>query len=293
VEIMGQIIGFIFAAFLLRLAYKFFKKEKYPTCTLLSGIGAFIMVCSFPWFQGWAKAYFGSVINSKLEALGQQVNTVQDTTTEMHKQLADHQAQIDNHQKELGRIQAKIGEAESNVVNQQSEITNQYQRISVLQSNLGTAQTTILDQQDTLNKQQQKLGDVEYLVQNLFENTTNEAFSALDTNHVWFLKEADGGIRYEVRLSNMPIHGSVHCYAKPGFGEGANVLQIIGRSTEQSMMKNLCSYRLYGYPPETTVFTFEYVVDKRETSFLRRMPSGDSFIIRGNETELVNPSRFY
>lgn len=288
-DVLGQIIGFIFAAFLLRLAYKFFRKEKYPTCTMLATVGSLILLCSFPWFQGWAKAYFDSILRSKLEALGEQVNSVQESTTEMHRQLANHQTRIEQHQAKLAQIQQKIREAESNVFVQQSEISNQYGQISMVQANLDSAQTNILFQQNALQEQQKKLGDIEYMVQNLFEETTNEAFSASDTNHVWFKSQTNGGVFFLVRLSNMPIAGSVHTYAAAGGGP----MQLIGRTTGLTMDKNLCFYELFGFPTNTTTFTFEYVIDARKHQFFRRMPTSDSIIMNGRRTAILAPHRFY
>jgi hypothetical protein len=118
-EIFGQIFGIIFAAFLLLLAFKLYQKDRIPTCGLVAWAGVFILLCSFQWFQGWAKSFIASNISSKLTTLGQQVNTVQETTTAMHTQLEKHQTEIDKHQTELNEVQAKIREAESNVFSQQ------------------------------------------------------------------------------------------------------------------------------------------------------------------------------
>lgn len=124
-EIAAQIIGFIFASFIMRLAYKFFKKEKYPTCTMLVTIAAFIMLCSFPWFQGWAKAYFASNISSKLEALGQQVNTVQQITTEMQNRLANHQRELEEAQTNLNAQEIKLSDVEYWIKNIYEKVTDE------------------------------------------------------------------------------------------------------------------------------------------------------------------------
>jgi nitrogen fixation/metabolism regulation signal transduction histidine kinase len=97
-EIFGQIIGFVFGFLLLRLAYKLFTKENVPSAVLVAWASALILLCSFPWFQGWAKSFIASNISSKLTAIGQQVNTVQETTTAMQKQLDTHQTEIETHQ---------------------------------------------------------------------------------------------------------------------------------------------------------------------------------------------------
>lgn len=207
-EIVGQILGFIFAVLLLRLTYKLYANDKIPSAILVAWASVFILICSFPWFQGWAKSFIASNISSKLTALGEQVNTVQQTTTEMHNQLASHQTQIENHQKELGVVQAKIREAESNVFTQQSDITNQFQQISMVQSGLATAQTN-------LSAQQEKLTNVESLVNLLFSNTEDEECSASDTNKVIILNL--GGVQQVVfKLRFAPVPNTIQAIATSG-----------------------------------------------------------------------------
>jgi hypothetical protein len=88
-ECIGQLVGFLFALFLLRLAYKVFEKN-IPQSSFIALLAVVILFCSFPWFQGFVKTWINSKVNSKLEAIGQQVNEVQKTTTEMHGQLENH-----------------------------------------------------------------------------------------------------------------------------------------------------------------------------------------------------------
>jgi hypothetical protein len=203
-EIFGQIIGLILdilglilAVFLFRKAFKLYDRNKNAAGHLTVVIAAAVFLFSLPWFQGWAKSFIASNIISELKALGQQVNTVQETTTAMHTQLENHQREIDKHQKELNEVQAKIREAESSVFSQQTDITNQFRQISMVQSDLATAQTNILFQQA-------KLTNVESLVNSLFSNTEDEQFSASDTNKVIFLNL--GGCQACVfRLKAVPI----------------------------------------------------------------------------------------
>jgi hypothetical protein len=188
-EIFGQIIGLVLdivgltlAVFLFWKAFKLYDRNKNAAGHLTAVIAVSVFLFSLPWFQGWAKSFIASNIISELKALGQQVNTVQETTTAMHTQL-------EKHQKELNEFQAKIRKAESNVFNQQSDITNQFRQISMVQSDLATAQTNIFFQQE-------KLTNVESLVNLLFSNTEDEEFSASDTNKVAILRL--GGVQVVV-----------------------------------------------------------------------------------------------
>ena len=136
---IGQVAGIVFAFYVLRLTYKFFHKDKYAQCLLALWAAVFILLCSFSWFQGWAKTFIASKLLSRFSALTEQVNTVQATTTEMinqcsnqvngliltnismHSQLDKHQAQISTQQMELDVVQAKIRMAETNILSQQSD----------------------------------------------------------------------------------------------------------------------------------------------------------------------------
>ncbi len=201
-DTIDQIIGFVVSIILFRLAYKFFAKEKFPTATLLASMGFIVLFCSFPWFQGFVKTWVVSDVNSKLAELGQQVNTVQTATTEMHGQLAKHQAQIDEHQKELDDVQVKIRNAQSDIANQQVNIGHQYQQISTVQSDLTLAQTNI-------DSQEKKIENVEFLVDNLFSKMVVDRFAANDTNQVVYRKKADGTYDLAIKLKFIPIQGSI------------------------------------------------------------------------------------
>jgi hypothetical protein len=276
-ETLGQIIGFFFAIFLLRLAYKLYDKSKYPACGFVSLAGAFIMLCSFPFFQGWAKSFIASKIISELAGLGQQVNTVQETTTEMHKLLDNHQIEIDNHQKELDEVQSNIRIAETNVINAQSDITNQFQQISALQTNLNTAGTNIATQE-------QELSDVEYWVQNLYSKMTNETFSIRDTNNVLIDPSTNGGLYLFIRLSQVPIAGSVETYARDANSLGEQ------RTYGGPFIKNITQQNLYGYDVKSLTLSFHYVADTRETNYYRQMPTLNETIRRiGSDSWIVKP----
>jgi hypothetical protein len=251
-EIFGQIVGFIFAAGFLLLAYKLYNNNKNAAGHLTAVIGALILLCSFPWFQGWAKSFIASKIISKLDALGKQVTTVQETTTAMHTQL-------DKHQKELDVIQVKIREAESNVFSQQSDITNQFRQISFFQSDLATAQTNIFSQQE-------KLTNVESLVNSLFSNTEDEELSASDTNKVIILKLS--GVQWVVfKLKIAPIPNTIQAIATSGLSTQIPILP-----TSLGQFQNILFTRFYN---EVTLngmgFHFRYIKNTRANGLVQNM----------------------
>jgi hypothetical protein len=265
-ETIGQIIGFVASIILFRLAYKFFAKEKHPTSALLASLGVIVLFCSFPWFQGFVKTWVNSNVNSKLAALGQQVNDVQAATTEMHGQLANHQTQIDKHQKELDDVQVKVRNAQSDVLNQQTKITLQYQQISNVQSALTTAQTNI-------DMQEKKIEDVEFLVDNFFSKTVEDRLSANDTNRVTCLKLDNDTYHVAIKLRFAPIKGSIQVIA----GVNGGIPQTVYYDT--TIYKNVIFYSLHGYDINNTFLSMRYVKDSRETNLVNNVEFKDKRVI--------------
>jgi chromosome segregation ATPase len=150
-EIIGQIIGFLFAYYLLRLAFKLFGKNRVSAAVLVAWASVFILICSLPWFQTWAKSFIASNITAKLTIFDQQVNAVQKATTAMQGQLGGLQADINKHQQESGEVKAKILSVETNV-NTVQEITSEMQG-------------QLTNQQATLDKYEQELAGVQTKIQ--------------------------------------------------------------------------------------------------------------------------------
>jgi chromosome segregation ATPase len=217
IEIFGQIIGFLFAYYLLRLAYKLYGKNRISGAVLVAWASVFIMLCSFQWFQVWAKSFIATNITTKLTAFGQQVNSVQATTAEMHNQLASFQMGIDKYQKELDEAQSKIRDAETNVNsvqatttemhNQlagfQTEIEKHQKQLDEVQGNVRDAETNAFNQQSIITNQfqqiytvqsglaaaetnlfaqEKRLSDLEHWVKQLFGKMTNETSTIQGTN---------------------------------------------------------------------------------------------------------------
>jgi chromosome segregation ATPase len=170
-EILGQIIGFLFAYYLLRLAYKLYGKNRFPGAVLAAWAAVVILLCSSQWFQVWAKSFIASNLTAKLNEFGQQLNSVQKTTLEMQNQLAGNQTEMDKLRTELDEIQSKIQDAETNVnivegaaaemrnqlASHQTEIDNHQKELDEVQSQVRNAETNALNQQSVFVKQVQQI----------------------------------------------------------------------------------------------------------------------------------------
>jgi len=257
-QFIFEIIGFAFAGILGWKSFKLYDRNKNAAGHLTLVIAAVVLLCSWPWFQGWAKSFIASNISSQLAALGRQVNTVQETTTAMHTQLEKHQVEIDKHQKELDAVQAKIREAESNVYSQQTDITNQFRQISMVQSELASAQTNIFSQQE-------KLTNVESLVNTLFSKTEDEEFSLSDTNKVIILKL--GGVQQVIfRLNFAPVPNSIQAITMVGHSQQTPLLP------NMAQFQNILSTRFFNDNDLTGArFHIRYIRNTRENYLIQNM----------------------
>jgi len=260
-ETISQVIGFIASFILFRFAFKYFAKEKYPTGLYIATVGALILLCSLPWFQGFAKTWIISNVNSKLEVLGRQVDTVQASTTEMHGQLAKHQTKIDEHQKELDDVQVKIRNAQSDVTNQQANITQQYQQISTMQGGLTLAQTKI-------NTQEKKIEGVEFLVDNLFSKTVVEDIPASDVSRVLRLYQSNDVCTVAIKLQFAPVHKSLQVTINERLQQQVNGLTV--------PYKNIVLLGLHRFNITNTSFSIKYVQDTRETNLVNSVECRDN-----------------
>ena len=217
IEVLGQIIGFFFAYHLLRLAYKLFWKKRFGSAALVSWASAFVLLCSLHWFQVWAKSFIASNITSQLTAFGQQVNTIQTMTKEMHNQLAGHQTAIDQQQQALAEVQSNFWNMETNVntvqaattemhnqlAGHQTAIDQHQQELARVQGKIRDAETGFINQQSlftnqlqqiltlqselagagtNLSAQGKKLSEIEHWVKNLYGITTNDTIRSQEAN---------------------------------------------------------------------------------------------------------------
>lgn len=266
---LGKVIGVIFASFLLGLAYQMLNKGKEWKSAFVAVLSVVVLLSCFNWFQGWAKSVMTTHILSKLEFIGQQVNTVQETTALMLNdlsnqvsivkqtnalliaELSNHQTAIDSHQKELDKVQGKI-------IGQELDITNQFHTITLMTSNLNTLGTNLDDQT-------KKLSTVEYWVHNIFDNMTNEAVYTSDTNRVFSITLTNKSVCYFVRLDHAPIINSVEAYARDG-----NSLTEV-RMPSSVLYKNIITIGGYGFNTNSTSIYLKYVIDTRETNLFYQL----------------------
>lgn len=232
------------------------------------------MLASFPWFQGLAKTWIVSNVNSKLKSLGEQIDEVQKTTSDMHGQLSDHQKQIDSHQKELEGVQKKIRTTQSEVTDSQSDITNQFQKLTLLQGSLATAQTNLF-------AQQKKIEDVEYWIQNLYGKMTNETFNVAEnaTKRMSLIENTNDSFVFLALLNHVPIAGSIKASAWDGQGLVNIPQELDGKNT---LDENVYAIRLWKYNSKTISVKIEYVIDSRKTNRHDELPTADYFVFSTN-----------
>src|ERR1043165_817557 len=134
--IVANVLSIAGAALFLFMCVQYFLKEKYPTSILFGTFAAFFILCTFPWFQGLAKTWIVSNVNSKLADLGSKLDEVQKTSVEMQSQLEKHQKQIDTNQTQLSLIQVEIIRAQSQLLAQQKTNEAYQASLTVVQTNL-------------------------------------------------------------------------------------------------------------------------------------------------------------
>jgi hypothetical protein len=259
--IIGEIIGFICGCLVIRKAFNLYDRDKLAAASTALVIGAFLLLCSFTWFQGWAKSLIASNILSRLTAIGEQVNTVQATTTDMLNQFSN-----------------QVNTLQQTDVAMQNELANHQALINTNQSNLGIAQTN-------LSIQQKQLSDVEYWVSNLFDNVKIEEIYPTNTDKVLWVQTTTNGIgRFLIRLDNKPIPNSAHIYVKD-MRNGYEVRQY-GVIT---FSKNLINLNLNGFDTNSVIYSVDYVADTRDSNIYQHMPSKKSIVIYTNSYWIPDP----
>jgi uncharacterized coiled-coil protein SlyX len=220
IEILGQIIGFLFAYYLLRLAYKCYRKDRFPSAALVACAAAMILLCSSQWFQVWAKSFIASNLTAKLNEYGQQLSSVQKVTMDMHSQIAGDQTEMDKLRTELDEIQSKMLEAETNVstlqetatgirnqlTGHQTEMDDHQKKLDEVQSRVQDAETNFFGQQtvntnqfqqiltvqaglasaeSNLSAQEKRLSDLEHSLRQFYGRPTSETSTNSGFNHAF------------------------------------------------------------------------------------------------------------
>jgi hypothetical protein len=262
-EIIGYIVPFLIGAFFLWLAYRNFEKGKQAASVVFGVIGALFLVSGLPWFQGVAKTWMVGNINTRMEALKEEVAKAQATAGELRAQLADHQKQIAAHQQELESARIGLEETHGRV----ADITNQFSRLETMESGLKTAQTNV-------DLQQRKIQDVEYLVDNLFSKLVIEEIRGSDTDRVVQVSHTNDAYRVAIILQHVPIERSIQLEYVNGLG-----LPIPQTFTPQKeVYKNIVFMCLHKANPETDLFTVRYYQDTRNPELARLIKASDGAV---------------
>jgi hypothetical protein len=267
---LEQILCWGFALLFLGAAIYFIHKQALPYGFALSIISIFCCFCGFSSVQALLKTHMLWTVTETLKTYGDKIDNYQKINAELQKSLTAKQnelvtnqflfvAEMNIQKEELKAIQTKIAESEVDIIRQQLAITNQFSTLSVVHTELLTAQTNI-------DSQTKKISDVEYWVQHLYQKMTTETFSVTDTNHLLYENTTDGHARYFIRLSNVPISGSVEMFARDHTSLG----EIRLKPTQY--VKNISQMGLYRFDTNTTTLTFRYIADNRETNFYKTFP---------------------
>ena len=264
--IIGLLIGVAFLAFGFRLLVK----DKTFAGICFAGVAAFFLFSSLPWVQGFTKTWIISNANAKFTQLGEQIDSVQKITSEMHGQLNDHQTKIDKHQTELDTHQTGIAKAQADVLTQQTNNGIQFKQIAALQGEISTAQTNVMEQA-------KKIEDVDYLVQNMYSNMVNELIVTTDTNKAVLLRSTNGDSKFAFILRYPPIRGSLQAVLERG-----SQLGIEKTLNPDSILDgNVFLYTFTGFDTNNMAVRFRYVKDGRNTNFFDRIkpePNGGVFL---------------
>src|SRR5579872_6215333 len=138
--IAQSILCWLLGIALVVLTYRYVHKDRWGAAASSMLLGVFLFFCGLDWVQGFAKTWMVSNIQSRLKALGKQLDDVQTTTSGMQNELSDHQkaidkhqTELDDHQKELDGQQGKIRDAQSDIAVHQGNIKSQFDQISSMQ----------------------------------------------------------------------------------------------------------------------------------------------------------------
>jgi uncharacterized membrane protein YhiD involved in acid resistance len=232
-------------ATMLWLTFRLVHKEKFAFAFFAFIAALVFCACGLTWVQGLMKTEIISVVTRSMKEYGKKLDEFQNTTTNIHTEL-------DQHQKDLEVQQAQIRKAQTNIVTQEDNITNQYAKIASLQSKLEATETNIAEQE-------KRIEDVEFLVKNLFSKMTNELVSGTDSNLVTVLCFTNGASQVFIKLQNAPIAQSLNCIVH------GNVAQYPLESM-LNVRNVVTTYFLPGNNPRDLTFNFQYVPDTRETN---------------------------
>lgn len=265
--ILLEILLLLAGVFLLGLTYKMYRKEwQHPTwiCALLG------IVCLLS-TQGWVRGFFQTGILTLGYEYGDRLNSFQETVSAIEGTLRRHQSSIDNHQVELGTQQNELLNNQSTMNELISSVQKQQEYITSQQADLDDQGIILAKTALDLDENQKRLGDIEALVENIYNRTRSEKISSGTIDKMLYAYRSTNAIYALFLLSEVPVKGSVQAYfnnnpVKPGF----------------PVNKNLVSFVLSGTSNQwtSTDFFFTYVVDPRQTTPFMKLDNiiGDVYV---------------
>jgi len=270
-----RILCWLLGIGLLVLAFRLVREDK---SGLTLTFGVFLFCCGLGWVQGLANTWLVSNINSKLAALGTQMDNIQTkmgniqtATTKMQDELSQHQNAIDKHQKELDEQQGKIRGAQSDIGVQRRNSTDQFGQLATMQATLAGTQTNI-------NNQQRQIEDVQFLVTNLFSHMTQEAFQGSDSNRVQILHLGQADTQVFFKLQGVPLQSSIQITAQANAGM-VGQFPLVG---VYSVYNIAWCFFTGGGDPATLLFTVQYIKDTRQTHHIQQVAfSGTKVLLDG------------
>jgi hypothetical protein len=106
-------------------------------------------------------------------------------------------------------------------------------------------------------------------ISGLYSNMVFETFSGLDSNHVVKVSSEANKIRALIRLSYIPVAGSIQMTVKGGGGMLGQVPQNYPGPIPT--LRNVILKNLFDYDLTTTSFSFQYVKGNRETNIVQNI----------------------
>ena len=247
-----QIVCWLFGLSFFILAIIFAKKDILSYAFVIFLISSLTCACGLSGVQALLKTHLLWQATKSLNEYGEKIDKFQTT-------MADMQQRLDMHQASLETNQIDITNTLSLVIANQTSLSNQVINSRLLSGKLDLYQTNI-------DAQQKKLADVEYWVENLYKNVTNETYSIADTNNFGVIPFTNGNFEVIIKLEQTPIVGSIEAYARNSVGEPEQRFQTIGTSY------NLLFCELLGYNSNSLITSVRYVSDKRSNKKYKHLP---------------------
>jgi hypothetical protein len=196
-RVFFQLVGVVFAIYLLRFAYKLFDRKEETKAMLAASLAVTVFLACM--FQG----FFETQFIRKLFDYDKKLDAFQQTVSDMKGELSDQQGTIRKTQTDIGK--------------QQVTASNQVYQVSSMEGELSSAQSNLLSQQ-------KQIESVEKLVGGLYSRMRFEKFKGSDTNRVIVCKFKDGVGQVFFKLKYPAVGGSVQGLFQEGAMQTALVI---------------------------------------------------------------------